>query len=300
MSDTLMDATTPQETANQEQQDVSTDTEQQEIGPWDEAFDVKEAMNIATNKPAENNEESKEQDEAEQSSDVNLDELYKQQMADKDAKLDKPILVKYKGKVVDIDNVNELKDMAEKAIAATVKLQEAAELRKQFEGITPEDLELLRRFKSGDESVVAELATPRETVDTTADEVNQIATEILSAPYADQFKGFVGTLNPADKQILQTNPQILNGLKIDFENGLAQKIMPLAERKIAINGMDFLAAYTEAGKEVMDKGDTRKKSVDQLTAAPKDTTSVKTHPKEDVWSMDTPTFQKLFKQQLRR
>jgi hypothetical protein len=297
MSDTatLMDVPTENST---NQSDVIDDTSTEHnrevdkgVDPWSEDFDIS-AMD---NKPAEEPKEPKQ----EQPTDESLDNLYRQQLEKTDMKLDNPILVKYKGKVIDISDANELRDLAERGIGATVKLQEAAELRKQFEGITPDDLELLRKYKGGDESVLNELATPRETVNETEAEIDAIATDILNSNYSTQFKGLVGTLAPKDRQLLQSDPRILGGLKIDFESGLAQKIMPMVERKMSVNGLDFLTAYTQAGKEVMDKGDTRKKSVEQLTAAPNSTTSVKTQPKEDIWSMDSATFQKLFNKQQR-
>jgi hypothetical protein len=285
MEETLMDATPSQEEASQ-------DNSEQQVDVWSEDFDV------TTQPTAEVNPQDKPADD-EVNKDVNLEDLYKQQLASQDAKLDKPILVKYKGKVVDIDDINELRDMAERSIAATVKLQEAAELRKQYEGITQEDIELLRRFKDGDTSVINELAVDRAP-ENQISEVDTIATEILSAPYAEQFKGFVDILNPADRKLLASNPRVLGGLKVDFENGTATKLMPLVERKMAINGMDFLTAYKEAGREVMEHGDTRKQSVEQLTATPAPTTSVKQQPKQDVWSMDSSTFKKLFNKDIRR
>jgi hypothetical protein len=292
MENTVMDTKQVESPAENTESNTADNTEQETVDPWSvEEFDIN------TMKPAEENPQDEPADNS-NNGEVNLEDLYRQQIASEDAKLDKPILVKYKGKVVDIDDVNELRDMAERSIAATIKLQEAAELRKQYEGITPEDIELLRRFKGGDTSVINDLAVDRAADQPT--EVDTIASEILAAPYAEQFKGFVDVLNPADRQMLASDPRVLRGLQIDFENGTATKLMPLVERKMAINGKDFLTAYKEAGQEVMKHGDTRKQSVEQLTAAPQANTSVKQQPKQDVWSMDSSTFKKLFNNEARR
>jgi formate dehydrogenase maturation protein FdhE len=127
-------------------------------------------------------------------------------------------------------------------------------------------------------------------VDNTANEVETIANEILSAPYAETFRESVSILPPADRTLLSSNPQVLNGLKQDFEQGIAQRIMPLAHRYITVNGMDFLSAYQKAGNEVMSKNS---RANDTIKAQPEATTSVSTQKPTDVWSMDSDTFKKL-------
>jgi len=266
------------------------------VDPWSEDIGKDELNSLLGNEQtatesADDNSDDNGADNSEQNNE-DLDTIYKQQL-ESDAKLDKPIFIKYKGKVVDVNDVNEIRDMMERAVAATYKLQEAAEIRKQYEGITPEDVELLKRFKAGDTSVVQDLAVERPQVDTASEQVNSIASEILSAPYAEQFKGFVNVLPPADRQKLSSDPRILAGLKIDFDKGTAQKLMPLVERFVSINGMDFISAYIKAGKEVLSKDSARKDSMEQLTAAPKSTTSVNKQPATDIWAMDSQTFQKL-------
>jgi hypothetical protein len=279
MEDTTLMDTAPQEQVSQEEV-TTTDTV---VDVWDENFDIDSA--------AESSSEL-EDEQTQPETEVDLESLYREQISSEDIKLDKPILIKYKGKVVDVNDVNEIRDMMERAVAATYKLQEAAEIRKQYEGITPEDIELLKRFKQGDTSVVEELAVERPSVDTATNEVDQIASEILQSDYAEQFRESVAVLGPKDKELLSTNPQVLNGLKIDFEKGIAQKVMPVAERLMAVKGLPFLEAYAEAGKQVIERGGAQKVKQEQLSAAPK-TGSVNTTPPTDVWSMDTETFKKL-------
>jgi hypothetical protein len=296
-NNTLMD-TTPQESVSQEQPALpdNKQTGNTTVDPWSEDIGKEDLNSLLGNEQTatestDDNSDDKEADSAEPNNE-DLDAIYKQQL-ESDAKLDKPIFIKYKGKVIDINDANELRDLAERGIVATYKLQEAAEIRKQYEGITPEDVELLRRFKAGDTSVIQDLAVERPQVDTTSEQINTIASEILSAPYAEQFKGFIDVLPPVDKQKLSSDPRILAGLKIDFDNGTAQKLMPLVERYVSINGMDFLSAYTKAGKEVLNKDSARKDSMEQLTAAPKSTTSVNKTAPTDVWSMSSEAFRKL-------
>jgi hypothetical protein len=290
MEDTTLMDTAPQEQVNQVEELPTADNADNTVDAWSEDISTDDINKLISQEQTTDDTVATESSDTD--TDVNLDDMYRQQL-DSEAKLDKPVLIKYKGKVIDVNDANELRDLAERGIAATYKLQEAAEIRKQYEGITPEDIELLKRFKAGDTSVVDELAVERPTVDTTTEEVNSIASEILSAPYAEQFKSFVEVLPPMDKQQLSSNPRLLNGLKIDFESGTAQKLMPLVERYVSVNGMDFISAYTKAGKEVLSKDSARKKTMEQLSATPKPNTSVNTTPPTDVWSLDSETFRKL-------
>ncbi len=252
---------------------------------WSEDFDVND----------ENSSSGSQEAEAQQTENIDWDAKYQEQRTEKaDTKLPEPILVKYKGKILDIDTVGELRDLAERGISATQKLQEIAEERKALGGITNDDIELLNRLKSGDTSVVEELAKPKDDVvqNEAIKAVDTIAGEILQSPYSDSFKSMVTILPQADKTRLSSDPQLLSALKKDFDDGVAQKLMPLLERNIAVKGMPFIEAYKQAGIDVF-SGSQRRKTADKLTSQPKATSSIKDEPQEDIWSMDSDKFNAL-------
>ncbi len=164
--------------------------------------------------------------------DVNLDELYTTQQGNTDAKLDKPILLKYNGEVMTVDSIMDLKNLAERGFNSTQKFQKLAEDRKALE------------------DQIKELGqTPNVPEDNSeADEVEAISNDILQSDYAEVFTAQVSTLPDEVKQALATNPRMLEGLSIDYQSGLAEAIMPQVHKLMRINGLSFEAAYSQAGK----------------------------------------------------
>ncbi len=263
-------------------------TENPGVNFWDEEFKVTDGVN-PTEQPTQESEGEAATTE-EQSDTTDYTELYDTQLADEaDKTLDNPILLKHKGKVIDITSAKELRDLAERGLGATAKYQEMSEQRKMLDGITPEDIDMLRRYKDGDETVLNELSTPRESNET--NDIDTVAQTILDSSYADDFKGLVGKLPASDKTLISTDSRVLKGLQIDFESGTAQKLMPLVERYMAVKGIPFLEAYTTAGKEMF--SGSRQSAAEKLTAQPSANSSVKTTPEQDAWAMDTASFNKI-------
>ena len=78
----------------------------------------------------QNEPEQPEEQTPEQTPEVDLDELYKAQMNDTDATLDKPLLIKINGKVTEINNINDMKDLMERGLGATKSFQQIAKHKK--------------------------------------------------------------------------------------------------------------------------------------------------------------------------
>ncbi len=233
-------------------------------------------------KPAE------EEPEKTQIEEPNIDELYTAQMSDADAKLDKPILLKVNGQVIEVDNINDLKNMAEMGTGAQQKFKDIAGFKEtqQFmeaNGISKEDLQAL----------IASKGQQEVTVDTDATAVDQIATQILNSSYADDFKGSMSQMPEHVKTEISSNPQLLQGLGIDFESGLAQTIMPHISREMATKNLDFVKAYVSVGKRLADTQETTEKQKTMLKAKPTVTQGVPSSNK-DVWDMDKGEFDKYF------
>ena len=76
----------------------------------------------------------------------------------------------------------------------------------------------------------------------------------------------------------------------NIQDGLAQKVLPIVERTMAIKGLDFVTAYTQAVQS-LEGGSPMPKKTNPLTAEPRgNTLGVKAEPKQDVWSMSSDDF----------
>ncbi len=173
-----------------------------------------------------------------------LDELYKSQMTDTDAKLDKPIVIKVAGKVYKVDSVAELKNLAELGTNATKKYQSIAKHRNTLDymednGISQEDLDYLVQSRG-----VAPVVR-----DESVNAVEDIANEILNGSGADAFKEIAAQLPDDVKQAMSNNPQMLAGFNYDVQQGIAGSIMPAVNRYMNVNGMSHQQAYMRARNE---------------------------------------------------
>ena len=196
--------------------------------------------------------ESEDKPKVTESSPEDLDARYKAQMDDKDAKLDKPIVIKLKGKVYEIDSVNELKSLAELGSNATRKYQEIAEHRRtidfmQDNDLTVDDLQGMFGQTTGQEPM---MRTEEDALERSA---NDIAAEILNGSNAEAFQQMAALLPDGVKTEMSRNPEMLSAFNNDVESGLAQAIMPQVERMMAVKGIPFMQAYVEVGSEYVSK-----------------------------------------------
>jgi len=232
--------------------------------------------------------ESDENSQPEEPETVDVESLYTAQMEDPDLKLDKPIYIKVNGKVIEVDSVNDLKNMAELGTGAQQKFKTISAHKDTLQfmednGISREDLDAL---------VVARGQEP-VTVDTAAREVEEVATQILQSPIADDFKAGVAALPAEVKTQIGSDANLMSGLAIDFQSGLAQTILPHVHKEMVTKGMDFVEAYVSVGKRLEASKSTTEKQKTMLKAKPSASAKVDNHT-VDVWEMDDAEFDKYF------
>ena len=198
-----------------------------------------------------------ETDESEPSEKVELtdEDLYKTQITDTDAKLDKTVILKHDGEIYKIDNLNELRNLAEKGFNATKKFTKLAEDRKALEA----QLQAL-----GQEPNI-------EAVDESSDAVNDVAEQILESNYADTFKSDISTLPSEAREFIAGDAKVLQGLAMVYESGLAQKIVPRVKREMAIKNLSFIDAYMSVGKTIQSRQEDVQQKKQILSAEPKQT-----------------------------
>jgi len=245
----------PTENAEEVVENIDTEDEVNDIDKLtDEEFD-KKFDDLESDDSEDDKDVSKEN-----VPDKDLEALYAAQMNDADAKLDNPIIIKVKGKTYEVDSINELKNLAELGTSSTQKFQAIAEHRKTIDfmtdnGITKDDLDMIINHRGvepvirNDDSVAAE----------------DVANEILNSPGAETFQEVAGMLPDDVKQEMASNAQMMAGFNHDVQSGLAQQIMPMAERFMNINGLSFMEAYVKAGDMIMKSGEQPQQQVKQTT-----------------------------------
>jgi len=217
-----------------------------------------------------------------------LDVLYKTQMSDDTTLLDKPILIKINGKVTKIDNINDLKNLSERGLSATQKMQGIAEERKRLQflddnGITEDDLNSLLAGKGISEPI---------TQDETAVQVEEVAQTILDSDYASDFKSTADMLPEDIRAEMGKNPKLLNDFYGDIQSGLAQQILPTLAEVMNIKNVSFFEAYGMVGDRLAkdDSGIELKKQT--LRSQPKPNSQSLDSNNVDIWSMDDAAFNK--------
>ncbi len=186
-----------------------------------------------------------------------LDDRYASQLGNRDMVLDKPVLIKYNGEVMEVSNLNELRNLAEKGFNSTQKYQKLADDRKKLEA---------RLLELGDEP---------EPLDTIQDELDDISNGILSSSYADVFQTQIDRL-PKEAINVISDPAVLRNLAIDYDNGIGEKIMAEVPRLMAIKGLSFEHAYQTAGNALLksrEQQELDKPRVDMLKAEPTKTSN---------------------------
>jgi len=226
--------------------------------------------------------------ETESGSDEPTVDLYREQLSNKDAKLDKPVLIKVDGVVYEMTNINELRDLAEKGTNATRKYQRLAADRKRIEALEAE-----LRQKYGENIEQTEDGSVGEApYDETVERIDEIAESILNSSYSDDFKNHIGQLPISEREMIGSDPAVLQGLAEDYESGIAQKIMTKVPRLIRVNGMSFLDAYKYAGSQITNKTD-KKESVEKLKSQPKRTNQKSGSP-VNIEDMSDDEFERYF------
>ena len=231
-----------------------------QVDVWDEKFDV-------TDMPKEEVQETEPVKEV-------TEELSEYKVSGLGA-LDKPLVIKRKGKLYDMTDLDQIRNLVEKGLDSTVKNQELADMRREL---------LKEQNPDISEQELKQVDTNNE--------VERVAQNIMNSSYAEAFQGVVGSLPDSVTEQLRGDPRMLQGLSVDVESGLAMKIMPQVDRLMNVDGMSFKEAYMIAGKSVMDKQEVRTGKLDKLVSQPTTQNNVVAETK-DIWSMSDSEFQGL-------
>ncbi len=238
---------------------------------------------------AEPVEEAPDESTDDNAQDVDLDSLYVAQMADSDGSLDKPMYLKINGEVVEVSNVNDIKNLAELGSGANKAFQNIAKDTKTIDflsdnNISMDDLNKLVQGKGQEPMVRPEASAEQSQVD---DLVHQIETSTIG----DDFLAGVQMLPVEVAQELGRDPDLLADLANEYQGGFAQKVIPHVKQEMAVKQLSFIDAYMSVGKRLMaHEGKVSKVNVGAVASQPKSKQNVSS--KVDVDSMSTAEFDK--------
>ncbi len=174
-----------------------------------------------------------------------------------------------------IDTPEKLQESINKSLDYHKKTAELSQWRGNIEliekgGLTRDDLILLAEAKQGNKEALAALAgqsnidlfdvneedaqnfAPTQHYATEQEiAINDVAESIQNDPdVSDKFVQYIPDM-PADfKDLLNTNPQALQGFADDIKSGVAEKIYGEALSSQAMYGGDFLAHYQNVGQRI--------------------------------------------------
>lgn len=189
---------------------------------------------------------------------------------DKPVTFKEPITLKSRNLTISVNNMDELIKIAEQGLDYTKKTQELAPYRKTIEfvkaaGIDDMDLQLLADIKAGNKTAINGFAQKygidldahdsdapyrQQAVINTPNEVDYVANEILAnEKLANEFRNVIQYTPDSFKAQMAQDANIMRAFAQDVERGLAQKIIPEANKIVFMNpGMDFMTAYIQADR----------------------------------------------------
>ena len=178
-----------------------------------------------------------------------------------------PIKVNFHGQEIQLDSQEEVQKYINRtqAMAQSAGTSNADNMLKQA-GVDTETFKLMVDAKNGDKAAIAKLIVDSK-MDTEdfdlnlADEytnkweydepsdVDVVATRILAdEALASKVKGAFTKVPDDFSNMVTTNAAMLNDFSEHVRNGLADKIIPLAQKEYALNGGDFATLYTTIGE----------------------------------------------------
>ena len=296
------DATTHKEVDSNDNIDNSNNSNNNDVDIFelsDEEFESK--ADELVNSAKENNDatSSKKDDDTksddDSDADLDLDTKYKSQL-DAGFELTEPILIKVDGSVMEISDSKDARALIEKGLNYTKKTQELAQHRKTLmflENNGINNVDDLEKVLNG-ELQLNEPVKPIDDASVNAEHIESVANNILNSDKADEMKMLISSMPLKAKQILESDANVLDGLFYDLNQGLAQKIMPLANKYMTVNDMSFEEAYIKAGNEISnaDKTDSVKRNIISSEPKSRGTTQKRSYTRDDIFSMDESEFEK--------
>ena len=225
-----------------------------------------------------------------------LEDKYKKQLED-GFELNEPVYVKVSGHVMEITDSKDIQALINKGLDYTKKTQELArdkDTLKYLEDNGINDINTLQQVLSGQIQIDPTQLQQPQVTDPKDDHVNQVAEQILQSDKADEMKSIIGSLPSNVKDELSSNAQMLQGLFVDVQNGFAQKIMPLAQKYMSIDGLPFIDAYIKAGNDQKRQNvvNDEKRKVIASEPRSKGKAQKRSYTREDVYNMDEAEFEK--------
>jgi hypothetical protein len=191
-----------------------------------------------------------EEDESEEKSKKETEEDGPELKYDPEENLDKKFVIKHNGKLIETD-LKELKMLAQKGIdysAKTMKLSGYKEMIDTLEQYGVKSIDELNQLIKNPELAEQGL----EKVESNPAE--DIASQILAQPNAEQFREVVVGLPDTAKELLSKDANTLGRFYNDFSVGVAQKLIPETTKIMALRPeVDFISAYKMAGDKILGK-----------------------------------------------
>jgi len=244
---------------------------------------------LSKSEPSESSQEASNDETNDNGQEVDLNVLYRTQMDDSDSVLDKPIYIKINGEVMEVNNVADIKNLAELGGGAKKAFQRISEDTKtidylQDNNISRDDLDALIRSR-GVEPMVQEQASVE------VQQVDQLIQQIETSPIGAEFLEGIQMLPSDVTQLIGSNPDLLADLANEYSQGYAQQVMPHVRQEMAIKQMSFVEAYKSVGLRMMSHEDkVSKVNVGAVASQPKSKQTVAT--RVDIDNMSASDFEK--------
>ena len=255
----------------------------------DEEFNETLAELTGTETDAEPSQEASEDSVDDNVQDVDLDGSYRAQMDDTDGTFDKPMYLKINGEVMEVSNINDIKNLAELGAGANKAFQKIAADTKTIDfmkdnGLSIDDLHNFIKDKGLEPQT-------RPEADVSGGDVTRLITQIEESPINDDFLAGIEMLPIEATNEIGANPDLLADLANEFESGYAQQIMPYVKKEMAIKNMSFVDAYKSVGlRKLQHERKVAKVDVGAVASQPRAKQNVSS--KVDVDNMSTADFQK--------
>ena len=255
----------------------------------DEEFNETLAELTGTETDAEPSQEASEDSVDDNVQDVDLDGSYRAQMDDTDGTFDKPMYLKINGEVMEVSNINDIKNLAELGAGANKAFQKIAADTKTIDfmkdnGLSIDDLHNFIKDKGLEPQT-------RPEADVSGGDVTRLITQIEESPINDDFLAGIEMLPIEATNEIGANPDLLADLANEFESGYAQQIMPYVKKEMAIKNMSFVDAYKSVGlRKMQHERKVAKVDVGAVASQPRAKQNVSS--KVDVDNMSTADFQK--------
>ena len=215
----------------------------------------------STPEESENNDSQTEQKNS-QEEEPKPDSDTKELVYDSDEESDKNFVIKVNGENIET-SLKELKVLAQKGLnysQKTMALAKHNDLLNSLEQYGIDSIEALNSFMANNQGETIQEAEKSPY----GEDVEQVATEILQQPNAGEFKEVISGLPDRAMDEVSGNSKMLASLYVDFNSGLAQKLLPETKKVMALRpDLSFYDAYQMAGNRIVGATNNKAKAIQQ-------------------------------------